>query len=98
VDKGLKAKFRPLMVVSREGADAERALAVCVPCTTEIRGGKYEVALPRVKWMPGAAPGVANVLGIMGVEHHRLAQRAGRHESGVVEAVRQKIAWMIEAD
>lgn len=39
VDLGMKAKFRPMMVVSREDPNSERALTVCVPCTTEIKGG-----------------------------------------------------------
>jgi mRNA-degrading endonuclease toxin of MazEF toxin-antitoxin module len=47
------------MVVSREDENAPRALAVCVPLTTEIRGGEYEVRIPRVRWMPGADEGVA---------------------------------------
>lgn len=93
---GLKAKFRPLMVVSREDPDAERALSVCIPCTTAIRGGKYEVPLPRVKWLPGSDEGVANVLGIESVEHHRFERRAGRYESSVLAAVHKRIAWMIE--
>lgn len=96
VDLGMKAKFRPLMVVSRADPDSERALSVCVPLTTEIRCGSYEVPLPRVKWMPGSAEGVANVLGITHVEHHRLERRAGRYETTVVEKVRQRIAWMLE--
>ena len=96
VDLGLKAKYRPLMVVSREDRDAERALAVCVPCTTEIRGGNYEVELPRVKWLPGAVKGVANVQGITAIEHHRLERRAGRYEPSLVSAVRKRIGWMIE--
>ncbi len=93
---GMKAKFRPLLVVSREDPDAERALSVCVTCTTAIRGGNYEVPLPRVKWMPGPDEGVANVLGIESVEHHRFERRAGRYEPGVLTAVRQRIAWMLE--
>ena len=96
VDMGMKAKFRPLLVVSRQDPLAERALAVCVPCTTEIRGGNYEAALPRVKWMPGTENGVANVLGITSIEQHRLERRAGRYEPGLVAAVRKRIAWMIE--
>jgi mRNA interferase MazF len=96
VDLGMKAKFRPLMVISRDDPQAERALAVCVPCTTEVRGGDYEVPLPRVKWLPGDAKGVANVQGITSVEHHRLERRAGRYEPAVVAAVRRQIAWMIE--
>jgi mRNA interferase MazF len=96
VDLGLKAKFRPLMVVSRADPRAERALAVRVPLTTEIRGGNYEEPLPRVKWMPGSDDGVANVLGITHVEHHRLERRAGGYEKSVLGKIRRRIAWMLE--
>jgi mRNA-degrading endonuclease toxin of MazEF toxin-antitoxin module len=96
IDLGMKGKFRPLLVVSREDPNSERALSVCVPCTTMIRGGNYEVPLPRVRWMPGADEGVANVLGIESVEHHRFERRAGRYETDVLVAVRKCIAWMIE--
>ena len=96
INLGLQAKFRPLMVVSREDSSAERALSVCLPCTTTIKGGNYEVALPRVKWMPGSDDGVANVLGIESVEHHRFERRAGRYEPAVLNAVRNRIAWMLE--
>jgi mRNA interferase MazF len=96
VDLGLKAKFRPLMVVSREDPSSERALCVCVPCTTQIRGGDYEVPLPRVRWMPGSDSGVANVLGITSIELHRLERRAGRYEGAVLASIRQRIRWMLE--
>ena len=96
IDLGIRAKFRPLMVVSREDPSAERALSVCVPCTTTIKGGAYEVGLPRVKWMPGSQQGVANVLGIASVEHHHFERRAGRYDATVLAAVRDRIAWMLE--
>jgi len=96
IDMGMNAKFRPLLVVSREDPNAERALSVCVPCTTTIRGGNYEVPLPRVKWMPGSDDGVANVLGIESIEHHRFERRAGRYELPLLAAVRKRIAWMLE--
>jgi mRNA interferase MazF len=96
IDLGTKAKVRPMMVVSREDSNPERALTVCVPCTTQIRGGSYEVPLPRVRWLPGSAEGVANVLGIEAVEHHRFERRAGRYDLPVIEAVRKKLAWMLE--
>ena len=96
VDLGLKGKLRPLLVVSRQDPDAERALCVCVPLTTQVRGGDYEVSLPRVRWLPGADEGVANVLGLTSVENHRLERRAGRFESGVTLAVRETIAWLLE--
>ena len=98
VDLGVVGKVRPLMVISREDPGAERALAVCVPLTTEVRGGNYEVAIPRVRWLPGAAQGVANVQGLMAVEHHRLQRRAGQFEPAVVQKVRKAVAWMLELE
>ena len=96
VNLGMAGKLRPLLVVSREDADAERALCVCVPLTTQIRGGAYEVPLPRVRWLPGAGEGVANVQGLTAVENHRLERRAGLFEKPVLGSVRDKIAWMLE--
>jgi mRNA interferase MazF len=96
VDLGMAAKYRPLLVVSREDPQAERALAVCVPLTTQVRGGKYEVGIPRVRWMPGADPGVANILGVTSIEFHRLTRRAGRFEAEVIQDVRKAMAWMLE--
>jgi mRNA-degrading endonuclease toxin of MazEF toxin-antitoxin module len=98
VDLGLVGKVRPLVVVSRHDPDAARALAVCVPLTTEIRGGNYEVAVPRVRWMPGADEGVANVQGITAIEHHRLQRRSGQFEPAVVRKIRKAIAWMLEPE
>lgn len=94
----MAAKFRPLLVVSREDAEAERALAVCVPLTTEIRGGRYEAPLPRVRWLPGQDAGDANVLGITAVEFHRLERLAGRFDPVVLGKVRALIGWMLELE
>jgi mRNA interferase MazF len=96
VDLGLKGKLRPLLVVSREEADAARALCLCVPLTTSLRGGDYEVILPRVKWLPGNDEGAANVQGLTSVENHRLERRAGLFEPGITKSVRAKIAWLLE--
>jgi mRNA interferase MazF len=98
VDLGMVAKQRPLMIVSREDAHAERALAVCIPLTTQIRGGKYEVPIPRVRWLPGADAGVGNILGLTSIEFHRLTRKAGRFESPVLSQVRAAIAWMLEIE
>lgn len=98
VDLGMKGKLRPLLVVSREDPDAERALCVCVPLTTQIRGGDYEVNLPRVRWLPGASEGVANIQGLTVVENHRLERRSGQFEVSVIRAVRESIAWLLELD
>jgi mRNA-degrading endonuclease toxin of MazEF toxin-antitoxin module len=46
--------------------------------------------------MPGSEDGVANVLGIEAVEHHRFERRAGRYDAPVITAVRKRIGWMLE--
>jgi hypothetical protein len=56
-----------------------------------IKGWKYEIVLPRVRWMPGSDESVGNVLGIEAVEHHRFERRAGRYEATVISAVRKRI-------
>jgi mRNA interferase MazF len=94
VDLGMAAKFRPLMVVSREDTDAPRVLAICVPLTTQVRGTRYEVKLPRVRWMPGADEGVANVQGITSIEYSRLEKRAARLDPQVLQQVRMRLAWI----
>src|ERR1051325_6107938 len=93
-DLGMRTMFRPMMVRNRDDPSPERALIVCVPCTTTVKGGPYEVPLPRVRWMPGSEDGVANVLGIEAVEHHRFERRAGRYDAPVITAVRKGIGWM----
>ena len=49
-----------------------------------------------MKWLPGADEGVANVLGITSIEHHRLERRAGRYDPPIVAAIRKRIGWVIE--
>lgn len=48
VDLGLEGKVRPVVVISREDADAPRALSVVGPLTSQYRGSRYEVTMPRV--------------------------------------------------
>jgi len=96
VDLGLKGKVRPLMIVSREDDDAVRALCACVPLTTQIRGGSYEVPLPKVRFLPGNDRGVANVQGITAVEHFRLGKRAGEFHPEVLASVRDALAYLLE--
>jgi mRNA-degrading endonuclease toxin of MazEF toxin-antitoxin module len=96
VDLGLKGKVRPLMIVSRPDENAVRALCVCVPLTTQIKGGNYEVPLPRVKFLPGHDRGVANAQGITAVEHFRLGRRAGELYPDVVAKVRDALAYLLE--
>ena len=73
VDLGYAGKVRPVVVMSREDSNAPRALALCVPLTTENRGSRYEVPLPRVPWLK--KQGVANVQAIGPAGFHELTDR-----------------------
>jgi mRNA interferase MazF len=48
VDFGFDGKVRPVVVVSREDDDAPRALSIVVPLTSQFRGSRYEIQMPRV--------------------------------------------------
>ena len=51
LDLGYEGKFRPIVIMSREDAQAPRALSLFVPLTKESRGSRYEVTMPRVPWL-----------------------------------------------
>ena len=51
LDLGYEGKVRPIVIMSREDAQAPRALALFVPLTKESRGSRYEVIMPRVPWL-----------------------------------------------
>ena len=76
VDLGFEGKVRPVVVMSREDAQAPRALALCVPLTMENRNSRYEVTMPRVPWLK--KQGVANVQAIGAVGFHELTDKRGR--------------------
>ena len=61
-DLGLAAKNRPVLVISRHDPGAPRALIIYIPLTTQNRGSKYEVPLPKLSFLD--RPSVANVQGI----------------------------------
>lgn len=53
-DLGMAAKTRPVLVVSVEYGDSDRAIVTVVPHTTEIRGSPFEIPI-RVPFLrPGA--------------------------------------------
>ena len=94
VDLGFDGKVRPVVVVSREDSDAPRALSVVVPLTSQFRGSRYEVTMPRVPWLN--LQSFANVQAIGAVEHHELLNRRGRFEAVVVKQIREAIRWALE--
>lgn len=94
IDLGYEGKVRPVVVVSREDPDAPRALSVVVPLTSQSRGGRYEVKMPRVPWLN--LQSFANVQAIGSVENHELTNRRGKFDTAVVKQIRESIRWALE--
>ena len=94
IDLGFDGKVRPVVVMSREDPDAPRALSIVVPLTSQFRGSRYEVKMPRVPWLN--LQSFANVQSISTVENHELTNRRGKFESSVVNQIRESIRWALE--
>jgi mRNA interferase MazF len=94
VDLGYEGKVRPVVVVSREDPDAPRALSIVVPLTSQFRGSRYEVKMPRVPWLN--LQSYANVQAIGSAEHHELKDRRGKFEASVMKQIQEAIRWALE--
>src|SRR5580698_3580043 len=94
VDLGFEGKVLPVVVMSREDPDAPRALSIVVPLTSQSRGSRYEVKMPRIPWLN--LQSYANVQAIGSVGNHELKDRRGRFENSVVEQIRVSIRWALD--
>lgn len=95
-DLGLAAKFRPVVIVSREDADAPRALVVYVPITSQDRESRYEVRLPATRFLDKRS--VANVQGIGSVPTVRLGRKLGVLRGDAMNEIKKAIAWALEIE
>jgi mRNA interferase MazF len=94
VDLGMAGKLRPVVIVTREDANAPRALSVIVPLTSQNRGSQYEVQMPRVPWLKHQS--FANVQAIAAYEHHELLERRGRFDQTALEKIKAAIRWALD--
>jgi mRNA interferase MazF len=95
-DLGLAAKTRPVVILSRHDPEAPRALVIYVPLTTQNRGSRYEVELPKVQFLHEAS--VANVQGIASVTRNRLERKLGKLSPEVLQRIRQAVAFATGMD
>ncbi len=93
-DLGLAGKARAVMVVSRHDDESPRALAICVPLTLENRGSRYEVSMPRVKFLREVS--TANVQGTAAFKTIELFGPIGRCEPSALKPVKDALRWMLE--
>ena len=90
-DLGLAAKTRPIVIVSRHDPDAPRALTIYVPLTTQNRGSRYEVELPKLRFLREVS--FANVQGIASLPVTRLERRLGELPPEVLDRIREALAF-----
>src|SRR4051812_48729606 len=93
-DLGMAAKTRPVVVVSRHDEKAPRALAIYVPLTTQNRGSRDEVELPRLSFLRETS--VANVQGMGSISQVRLERRLGRVSETTLAEIRSAIAFALD--
>lgn len=93
-DLGLAAKTRPVVVVSRFDPAAPRALVSYVPLTTQNRGSRYEVILPKLPFLDRDS--IANVQGIGSIPTVRLERRLGRIPPKTMNELRTALAFIFD--
>jgi mRNA interferase MazF len=95
-DLGFAAKFRPVVIVSRQDPDPPRALVIYVPITTQDRESLYEVKLPKTRFLEKGS--VANVQGIASSPTVRLGRRVGTLAAETLGEIKRAIAWALELE
>ena len=90
-DLGMTAKVRPVLVLSVDYEEGERAVVTYVLRTTSTRGTKYEV-MHSGRGMP---VGAFDAQGIGSVPDVKLERRLGVVEAGVLEKVENAVReWL----
>lgn len=95
-DLGLAAKFRPVVVMSRHDPDAPRALLIYVLITTQDRSSRYEVSLPKLRFLQTGS--VANVQGIASLPTVRLGRKLGVLSKDTLDEIKNAVAWALELE
>jgi mRNA-degrading endonuclease toxin of MazEF toxin-antitoxin module len=84
-------KSRPVLVLAYPRDSDARALVVVAPLTSQIRGGRGEVDLGKLRWLP--KPSAVNVQGLASFDHHLLSRKLGtlsqEHYDAVKAAIRE---------
>jgi mRNA interferase MazF len=90
-DLGMAAKTRPVLIVSVEYGDKDRAIVTVVPHTTEIRESPFEIVVQA----PFLRPGAFLVQGVSTYPKAWAIRRLGALRAEQVEAVTNGLAaWL----
>lgn len=93
-DLGLAAKVRPVVIVSRNDPDPPRALVIYVPLTTQSRQSRYEVALPKQRFLDSDS--VVNVQGIGSLPIARLERKLGKLSDKLMNEIKLAISFALD--
>jgi mRNA interferase MazF len=95
-DLGLAAKTRPVVVVSRYDPNPPRALVIYVPLTSQNRNSRYEVEVPKQKFLNRDS--FANVQGLGSIPRVRLERKLGDLPNEVMYKIRKAILFALALD
>ncbi len=95
-DLGLAAKTRPIVIVSRRDPEPPRALVVYVPLTTQYRGSRYEVPIPRLPFLNQDS--YTNIQGTASLPTVRLERKLGRVSDQTVDEIRRALIYAFDLD
>lgn len=93
-DLGLAAKTRPIVIVSRRDPDPPRALVIYVPLTTQSRVSRYQVAMPRLPFLPHNS--FANVQGLGSIPFVRLERKVGMLPGSVLADLKVALSYALD--
>ena len=93
-DLGLAAKTRPVVIVSRQDADPPRALVIYVPLTRQNRESRYEVPLPRLRFL--RYDSVANLQGLASLPWTRLQRKLGVLPRDVMDELKKALRYTLD--
>ncbi len=96
VDLGMGGKVRFMVVVSREDANAPRALSVCAPITTKYRGSAYEVELGKLRFLREVS--YVNVQGLQAIQHHELSRPLGTVPASKMAEIRTALKYTLNLE
>jgi mRNA interferase MazF len=82
------------VVVSRADPESPRALALCVPITTQYKGSQYEVDLGKPPFLRHQS--YANVQGLQAIQHHELSGPIGKLETKAIETIKAALKYALE--
>ena len=90
----MKAKVRPVIIISREDPDPPRKITVFVPISEQNRGSPYEVELPKLPFLtPGSTANAQGILSGPTADKTLFLQKLGDIPQDALKKVEQALLF-----